>query len=304
MPDITTEPFQGGRKKPYKSNALAQPFLKWAGGKRQLLSEIHKFVPTKYTEYYEPFVGAGAVLFSLQPEKCTINDTNRELINCYQVIRDQPEELIQLCQQHQANNSKEYYYNLREQDRQDDFKDRSPTERAARIIYLNKTCFNGLFRVNSSGQFNVPYGKYKNPTIADPAVIKAISAYLNQAQVSILNGDFAQAVARAKKGAFIYFDPPYHPLSDTSSFTGYSMNGFGEEEQIRLKELCDGLTAKGCQVLASNSAAPLIKSLYDDPNYEILEVKATRAINTVVSKRGRINELLIHNKYLTENDQK
>ncbi|MEM9509156.1 MAG: DNA adenine methylase [Cyanobacteria bacterium P01_E01_bin.35] len=278
-------------------NTYAQPFLKWAGGKRQLLPEIQKFIPTKYTEYYEPFVGAGAVLFSLQPKKCIINDTNRELINCYQVIRDQPEELIRLCQQHQANNSKEYYYILREQDRQDDFTDRSPTERAARIIYLNKTCFNGLFRVNSSGQFNVPYGKYKNPTIADPAVIKAISVYLNQAQVSILNGDFAQAVSTAKKGAFIYFDPPYHPLSDTSSFTGYSMNGFGEEEQIRLKELCDELTAKGCQVLASNSAAPLIKSLYDDPNYEILEVKATRAINTVASKRGRINELLIHNKY-------
>lgn len=272
-----------------------QPFLKWAGGKRQLLPTIREYIPVKYTDYYEPFIGAGAVLFSLQPKKGTINDTNSELINCYQVIKDQPEELLKLCQQHQQNNSKEYYYQLREQDRQDDFLALSSVTRAARIIYLNKTCFNGLFRVNSNGQFNVPYGKYKNPTIADIAVISAISTYLNQAQINILNGDFEQAVTTANKGAFIYFDPPYHPLSDTSSFTGYSMDGFGEAEQIRLKQLCDNLTDRGCQILASNSAAPFIKSLYDDPRYQIIEVKATRAINTVASKRGRINELLIKN---------
>jgi DNA adenine methylase len=281
---------------------LVQPFLKWAGGKRQLLPAIKKYLPAKYTEYYEPFVGAGALLFSLQPETCTLNDTNSELINCYQVIRDQPEELLELCQEHQANNSQAYYYQLREQDRQAGFHQRTPVERAARIIYLNKTCFNGLFRVNNSGQFNVPYGKYKNPVIADPAVIKAISTYLNQATCRILNQDFEEALATAKKGAFIYFDPPYHPLSDTSSFTGYSINGFGEQEQIRLKELCDQLTNKGCQVLVSNSAAPLIKSLYDNPRYEMVEVKATRAINAVTSKRGKINELLIHNRYLTKSD--
>ena len=279
----------------------AKPFLKWAGGKRQLLPTIKEYLPANYQEYYEPFIGAGALLFSLQPKKCTINDTNIELVNCYQVIRDNPEELINLCQQHQENNTKEYYYQLREQDRQADYDKRSAVEKAARIIYLNKTCFNGLFRVNSSGQFNVPYGKYKNPTIGDPAVIKAISLYLNNANVSILNGDFEDAVSKAKKGAFVYFDPPYHPLSDTSSFTGYSMNGFGEAEQERLKQLCDRLTEKGCQVLASNSAAPFIKSLYSSSHYEIVEVKATRAINTVSSKRGRINELLIHNKYDRKN---
>ncbi|NJK56829.1 MAG: DNA adenine methylase [Pleurocapsa sp. SU_5_0] len=276
----------------------AKPFLKWAGGKRQLLSVIQQYLPAKYTEYYEPFIGAGAMLFSLQPKSSTINDTNSELVNCYQVIRDQPEELLKLCQQHRENNTKEYYYQLRQQDRQDDFNQRTPVEKAARIIYLNKTCFNGLFRVNSSGQFNVPYGKYKNPVIVDPAVIQAISTYLNRATCRILKGDFEQAVATAKKGAFIYFDPPYHPVSDTSSFTGYSMNGFGEQEQIRLKKLCDRLTDRGCQVLASNSAAPFIKSLYDDPNYKVVEVKATRAINAVASKRGKINELLIHNKYV------
>jgi DNA adenine methylase len=284
--------------------SLAKPFLKWAGGKRQLLPAIQAYLPAKFTEYYEPFIGAGALLFALQPKKSTINDTNQELVNCYQIIRDQPEKLLELCQQHQANNSPEYYYQLRAQDRQAEFDQRTPVERAARIIYLNKTCFNGLFRVNSSGQFNVPYGKYKSPVIADPVVIKAISAYLNQAQVQILNVDFEQAVSHAKEGGFVYFDPPYHPLSQTSSFTGYSSSGFGEQEQIRLKKICDRLTDQGCQVLASNSAALFIKSLYDDPRYEIVEVKATRAINVAASKRGRINELLIHNKYMLKNDQK
>ncbi|MEM6613548.1 MAG: DNA adenine methylase [Cyanobacteria bacterium P01_C01_bin.72] len=285
------------KRRAYKHNVLAQPFLKWAGGKRQLLPAIKEYLPKKFGQYYEPFIGAGAVLFSLQPKKSIINDTNSELINCYLTIKDNPEELLDLCQEHRANNSKEYFYLLREQDRRDDFKDRSPLERAARIIYLNKTCFNGLFRVNSSGQFNVPYGNYANPVIADPAVIRSVSAYLNQRDVRILEGDFAKAVSTARKGAFIYFDPPYHPISDTSSFTGYSVNGFGEAEQIRLKELCDKLTERGCQVLVSNSSADLIRDIYLDPKYEIVEVKATRAINAVASRRGRINELLIHNRY-------
>ncbi len=288
---------QTPKKRAYKHNDLAQPFLKWAGGKRQLLPAIKEYLPRRFTQYYEPFIGAGAVLFSLQPKKSIINDTNSELINCYRVIKDNPEELLDLCEEHRAKNSKEYFYLLREQDRRNDFQDRSPVERAARIIYLNKTCFNGLFRVNSSGQFNVPYGNYSNPVIADPGVIKSVSAYLNQRDVRILEGDFAKAISTARKGAFVYFDPPYHPISDTSSFTGYSVNGFGEKEQIRLKEVCDKLTERGCQVLVSNSAASLIKELYSDPKYEIVEVKASRAINAVASKRGRINELLIHNRY-------
>lgn len=288
---------QNQRKRTYKYNVLAQPFLKWAGGKRQLLSIIREYVPKSYSQYYEPFVGAGAVLFSLQPKKSVINDTNSALINCYRVIKDNPEELVKLCDEHRKNNSKEHYYQLREQDRKDDFANRSSVERAARIIYLNKTCFNGLFRVNSSGQFNVPYGNYSNPVVADPSVIKSVSAYLNQNDVKIFEGDFAEAVANARKRAFIYFDPPYHPISDTSSFTGYSMDGFGEAEQIRLKELCDELSERGCQVLISNSSASFIKELYSGSNYEIVEVQASRAINAVGSKRGRINELLIHNRY-------
>lgn len=278
-------------------NPLAQPFLKWAGGKRQLISIIKNYIPAKYNQYYEPFVGAGAVLFSLQPRKSVINDTNRELINCYRVIRDNPDDLLKLCEQHQYNNSKEYYYKLRRQDRDPDFQKLSLIERAARIIYLNKTCFNGLFRVNSQGQFNVPYGDYASPVIADPTVIKAVSLFLNKRSIEIYEGDFKNAVLSAKKGDFVYFDPPYYPISDTSSFTGYSMDGFGRSEQERLKSVCDNLSARGCYVLLSNSNAPFIRELYDDPQYEIIEVSAKRAINAVGSKRGKIAELLIYNKY-------
>ncbi|WP_017658855.1 DNA adenine methylase [Baaleninema simplex] len=287
------------KRKAYSYNPLAQPFLKWAGGKRQLIPIIKKYIPRKYTQYYEPFVGAGAVLFSLQPAKksIVINDTNSELINCYKTIRDNPEDLLNLCKQHESNNSKEYYYRLRGRDRQPGFEKLSSVERAARIIYLNKTCFNGLFRVNSQGQFNVPYGDYANPVVADPAVIKAVSTFLNQRSVTIDRGDFEDSVSKAKKGAFVYFDPPYHPISDTSSFTGYSINGFGEIEQKRLKSVCDELSDRGCHVLVSNSNAPFIRELYGDSRYEIVEVRASRSINSVGSKRGKIGELLIYNKY-------
>ncbi|NET59843.1 MAG: DNA adenine methylase, partial [Symploca sp. SIO2E6] len=294
---ITRQPKKSVKKRAYNNNALVQAFLKWAGGKRQLIPVIKNFVPKKYTQYYEPFLGAGAVLFAIQPTKAVINDTNSELINCYQVIKEKPEELLTLCQYHKDYNSKEHYYELRALDRSDDFNNLSTVERAARIIYLNKTCFNGLFRVNSSGQFNVPYGNYSNPSIADASLIRAVSTYLNQANIRIIEGDFEPVVATARKGDFIYFDPPYYPISDTSSFTGYSINGFGQEEQIRLKNTCDKLSDRGCQVLLSNSAAAFIRSLYDDSRYEIVEVKASRAINAVGSKRGQISELLIYNKY-------
>lgn len=285
------------KRKGYSYNPLTQPFLKWAGGKRQLITLIKKYIPRKYTQYYEPFIGAGAFLFSLQPAKSIINDTNSELVNCYEVIRDDPDDLLILCKQHERNNSKEYYYRLRSQDRQPGFREISSVERAARIMYLNKTCFNGLFRVNSQGQFNVPYGDYVNPVVADPAVIKAVSAFLNQRSVVICEGDFADSVSTARKGAFVYFDPPYHPISDTSSFTGYSIDGFGRSEQERLKLVCDKLSDRGCNVLVSNSNASLIRELYSDSRYEIVEVRASRAINSVGTKRGKVGELLINNKY-------
>lgn len=274
---------------------LAQPFLKWAGGKRQLLNEIRSYLPKEFGAYFEPFIGAGAVLFDLQPCQATINDTNGELVNCYRVIKDAPEALIEAALKHQP--SKEHYYAIRELDRDKiKFNALSEVERAARIIFLNKTCFNGLFRVNSRGHFNVPFGDYAQPKIVDPQTIRAISGYLNAAEVSILHGDFEDAVAAATKGDLIYFDPPYDPLSDTSSFTGYSANSFGREQQQRLKVLADRLIDRGCFVLLSNSATEFIRELYNDNRYVTVEVAASRNINSVGSKRQKISELLIFNQ--------
>jgi DNA adenine methylase len=280
----------------FRRNDLLQPFLKWAGGKRQLLPEIRKYIPRRLTGfYYEPFVGAAAVLFDVQPQQAIINDANRELINCYEVIKRDPEALIEKLREHK--NEKKHYYRVRSLDREPDFQELSDIERAARIIYLNKTCYNGLFRVNSQGQFNVPFGNYTNPNFVDEIVIRAASRYLNEAQVHISSVDFEEAVSDAKRGDFVYLDPPYDPVSDTSSFTGYNLNSFDKNEQRRLKKVCDDLTRRGCKVLLSNSATDFIRELYDDPRYTIVEVEANRSINSVPTGRGKISELLIYNKH-------
>jgi DNA adenine methylase len=239
--------------------ALVQPFLKWAGGKRQLLPDILPLIPKGFNRYFEPFVGGGAVLFALQPQVATINDPNLELINCYQTIKNHPQALIQLASTYK--NDSDAYYQVRELDRSAAFQSLSSLERAARLLYLNKTCYNGLFRVNRQGQFNVPFGSYKNPIIADPEVIHAISTYLNQADILYLNGDFARAVQQATRGDFVYFDPPYDPVSETASFTSYSLNGFDREQQVRLQQTCDALTERGVKWLLSNSDTPFIRRL-------------------------------------------
>jgi DNA adenine methylase len=280
-----------------KKDPLIQPFLKWAGGKRQLLKQILECIPRNISTYYEPFVGAGALLLALQHDTCVINDANEELINCYQVIKQAPQDLIALCAEYKKMSSQKFFYEIRNQDRTESFHLLTPVQRAARIIYLNKTCFNGLFRVNSKGQFNVPYGSYTNPQIINEDIIKAVSNYLNQNEIQILTGDFATCVSDIASGAFVYCDPPYYPLSDTSSFTGYGQSGFGAAEQKRLKQLCDTLSEKGCNVLVSNSNTAFIRELYDDPCYQVIEVQATRAINSVGSKRGTVSEVLITNKY-------
>lgn len=279
-----------------KYNDLVQPFLKWAGGKRQLLPKIRELIPRKYRIYFEPFVGAGAVLFELQPQTALINDANEELVNCYKVIKNHPAKLVATARAHPIN--AKHFYHLRSQDRDPGLATLTPVERAARIIYLNKTCFNGLFRVNSQGQFNVPFGKYTDPTIVNDAVIKAVSQYLNKASVQISNDDFEDALEGASRGDFVYLDPPYDPLSDTSSFTGYDLIAFGREEQRRLKDVCDKLHRTGCKVLLSNSATPFIRKLYSDKSkYTVIEVDANRNINSVGSGRGKISELLIFNNY-------
>lgn len=280
----------------FKRNDLVQPFLKWAGGKRQLLPEIRKYLPKRYNLYLEPFIGAGAVLLDIQPREALINDINEELINCYRVIKTNPEALIVSARQHQ--NTEAYFYRLRSLDRESTFSQLSNVERASRIIFLNKTCYNGLFRVNSQGQFNVPFGKYTNPLIVDEVVIRAVSRYLNEANVALSTDDFQEAVSGAGRGDFVYFDPPYDPISDTSSFTGYNLNSFDKDEQHRLKAVCDALTRRQCKVLLSNSATEFIYDLYSDrTRYTIIPVEASRNINSVAAGRGKINELLIFNNY-------
>lgn len=273
-----------------------RPFLKWAGGKRQLIPEItKKHIPNFNGTYYEPFVGGGALLFNLQPKKAIISDSNSELINCYQVVRDFLGELIEELKVHQ--NEEGYYYSIRDWDRREEYKQKTPVQRASRIIYLNKTCYNGLFRVNSKGHFNVPFGRYKVPNILDINVLKAVSKYLKESQIQILNQDFQKTVQNAQKGDFVYFDPPYDPVSETSSFTSYDVNGFDREEQKRLKETFDVLDKKGCYVLLSNAYTNFIQDLYKD--YNLSRISATRAINSNALKRGKIDEILVKNYELS-----
>ncbi len=272
-------------------NKLVKPFVKWAGGKRQILSEINKFIPEKFSTYYEPFVGGGAVLFDLQPKKAIINDVNSHLINVYRVIKNDVDSLIEDLKKHK--NEEDYYYKMRAKDRTDEFEKMSDVEKASRVLYLNKTCFNGLFRVNSSGEFNVPFGNYKNPNIINEPVLRAVNKYLNKNKIKILNIDFEEAVKGMRRQAFVYFDPPYHPMSDSSSFTGYTLDGFDKDDQRRLKKLCDKLDKRDCRFLLSNSGAKFIKDLYKE--YTIEEIGAKRSINSDGDNRGEVKEVLVRN---------
>lgn len=275
------------------TNPFVQPFVKWVGGKRQLLTEIQNAMPPKksYSTYYEPFVGGGAVLFHNQPKKAVINDYNADLINAYEVIKNNVDELIDSLKKHE--NTEDYFYKQRELDRQPDFNLLTEVEKASRLIYLNKTCFNGLYRVNSQGFFNTPYGRYKNPNIVNEHVLRAVNTYFNKNNIIFRNGDFEDAVKNIRKGAFVYFDPPYAPISTTSNYTGYTLAGFNEADQIRLKKLCDKLNKQGVKWLLSNSKVDFITELYKD--YDIQVVTAKRNVNSVASKRGEVEEVLIKN---------
>lgn len=273
-------------------NKLVAPVVKWVGGKRQLLDEIRPLLPKRITSYCEPFLGGGAVLFSIQPSKAIVNDLNEDLITVYETIRDDVESLIESLEKHE--NTSEYFYAIRDMDRNKEaYQAMSKVERASRLIYLNKTCFNGLFRVNSAGEFNSPFGHYKNPNIVNEPVLRAVSKYLSSSKITFCNEDFAVTLDRIGKGSFVYLDPPYDPVSDTASFTGYNKGGFDRNEQIRLKECCDELTRRGIKFMLSNSATDFIKELYKE--YDISIVQAKRAINSDASKRGAIEEVLIRN---------
>lgn len=266
------------------------PFLKWAGGKRQLLNELKANLPETFNRYFEPFLGAGALLFELQPHNARISDLNGELINCYQVIKNDPQGLLAEISKHEHTET--HFYEVRNLDRLPDFKSLPPAVRAARTIYLNKTCFNGLYRVNSKGHFNVPFGKYVNPVILDEGLLASLNSFLNTHEISIYSEDFQVACSFAGAGDFIYFDPPYDPVSSSSSFTGYNFK-FGRGEQERLKDTFVELDKRGCKMLLSNSATDFVKELY--AGYHILEVKASRAINSVAAKRGKVSEFLVRN---------
>lgn len=270
-----------------------KPLVKWAGGKRQLLPHIHAALPADAPRrFYEPFIGGGAVLFSLEPARARVNDLNGELINLYEVVRDGVDELI--AELAGYPNETEFFYALRAADRDAQrFATLSPVERAARTLYLNRTCYNGLYRVNAAGQFNAPFGRYKNPTICDEGTLRAVHRYFADNDVAFSQGDFAAAVAEAREGDFVYFDPPYDPVNVTSSFTGYQKGGFDRTEQERLKEVCDDLDRRGVKFLLSNSATDFIRELYAD--YEVGIVGATRAINSVGSRRGKVDEVLVRN---------
>ena len=271
-----------------------KPFVKWAGGKRQIIGELKKHIPEEYNTYYEPFIGGGALLFELSPKRAVINDSNKELMNVYQVLCDEElfKKMCRVLNDYEKNHSEEFFYEIRNKDRSKaSFNKLSSYTRAARTIYLNKACFNGLYRVNSKGEFNVPFGKKIKVNTYEGNNLITVSNYLTMNDIKILNTDFEEAVSCAKKHDFVYFDPPYD--TDTSIFNSYTETGFDKDEQRRLAKVFYELDKKGVYVMLSNHNTNLIKELYID--YNIYKVKARRNINSNASKRGLVEEIIITN---------
>lgn len=271
----------------------AAPILKWAGGKRQLLAEFFKFLPSTFNRYYEPFIGGGAFLFALSPPDVVVNDYNEELINVYRTVKSNVHDLIKLLEEHKSKDSKDYYYNIRNVDRDVECYSRmSDIDRAARFIYLNKTCFNGLYRVNKKNQFNVPRGGAIDPDIVNEQGLLKANLFFNSRDVTFLNGDFREAVTTASKDDFVYMDPPYDVLTK-QSFVDYTNSGFNRDMQVVVRETLDELTQKGVMVMLSNSATDFIKDLYKD--YTIHLVDAPRYVGASESSRGKVEEVLVIN---------
>jgi DNA adenine methylase len=266
-------------------SAMPRPFLKWAGGKGQLLPQYDLFFPS-FSRYHEPFLGGGAVFFHLLPQRARITDINPELVNVYRCVRDEVAGLIQQLEYHRQHHSPDYYYQIRSWVGSDDL------ARAARLIYLNKTCFNGLYRENKRGQFNVPIGRYKNPGICDPALLSAASACLQKTVIDVMGFDQVLRYARSSKD-FVYFDPPYYPISATSRFTAYNRFDFTEADQIKLCEVVSKLTKRGVKVMLSNSDCPFVRELYQD--FQVHTIHSSRSINAKASTRGKITEVLVTN---------
>ncbi len=275
-----------------KKNILVAPVVKWVGGKRQLLDTFKPLLPKRITTYCEPFLGGGALLFSLQPQKAFVNDINSDLIQVYTTIKDDVENLIAALSEYR--NESDFFYYVRDWDRDKErYAKLTGVEKAARLIYLNKTCYNGLYRVNNAGEFNSPFGNYRNPNIINAPVLRAVSAYFNSADIHFTTVDYEEVLKKIPKGTFVYLDPPYDPVSETSAFTGYSKGGFSRDEQIRLRRCCDDLNARKIKFMLSNSSTDFIREQY--AAYNITTVQAKRAINSVASGRGDVDEVVVRN---------
>ncbi len=279
--------------------APPRPFLKWVGGKRQLMPELLARVPEVFNRYFEPMVGGGALFFALSSGtargsspgylKAFLSDVNEELINAYRVVQSNVQGLVADLKCHRHD--EDYFYEVRGKDRFSHYKKWGGVKRASRLIYLNKTCYNGLYRVNSQGYFNAPFGDYKNPKIVDEDNLLQCSKVLQDVVIEL--APFAQAVRACKKNDFVYFDPPYAPLNATSNFTQYSKDGFSEAMQLELRDTCLELHDRGVFFMLSNSSAPIIRELYKDFNVSL--VNARRHVNSVASKRGHVKEVIITN---------
>ena len=274
---------------PPKAKNDARPFLKWAGGKSQLLKQYAPYFPDRgqIHHYYEPFLGSAAVFFRLHPENAFLSDVNRNLVEVYEIVQKNVEQLIGVLGEY--TNSEQEFYRIRSLVPSE----LSRIERAARLIYLNKTCYNGLYRENKRGEFNVPFGRYKNPKICDSSRLRMASTALKG--VNLRTADFTKAVASAGQGDFVYLDPPYAPVNRTSSFTSYNHLGFDEIDQRRLASTFDELSSRGCRVMQSNSNTPLVHELYGGKGYRLVEISARRFINSKGDGRGPVTELLVLN---------
>ena len=273
-----------------------KPFVKWAGGKRQLLAELEKNFPKQFGTYFEPFLGGGAVLFDLLAKKpnlkCSVSDLNSDLVLAYVTIRDKLGRLIESLENHSKNYHKDstnYYYEVRKQE------PKSQIEKVSRLLFLNKTCFNGLYRVNSKGKFNVPLGRYTNPNIVNRENLITASKFLQSEKIKISCRDFESILKDAKKGDFVYFDPPYQPVSDTANFTSYTHRDFTEDDLQRLADLANQLNSKGAHVLLSNSNTKIVKKIFSSKKWKVKEIAVNRAINSNSQKRTGHKEVLIKN---------